>query len=142
MRAFKTWLVATSTLALLAMGACSRPAPTVKVTPDPGELIQSDAPSATPQEPRSETSAAPSSSAAEPVARQASGGGGNCTTTYVGGGYQPGLNGGPGTMTPGTPMTVCSAPTPARFAPVAAPIAARAVPVAARAEPAAPANPN
>ncbi len=64
--------------------------------------------------------------------------GGNCYTTTIGGGYTPGVNGGPGIITPGQQTTICSAPVPHNpVAPRAAVPVAAAAPAAAAAAPAA-----
>jgi len=117
-------LVSASILALGLCG-CSKPA-TVAAPSDPPALV----------EPASASGAdpAPSSSIQTADAASAPSTGGGCHQVQVGGGYQAGANGGPGVMTPGQTMTVCSAPTP-----TPAPHAVAATPAApARAEPAAP----
>ena len=124
-------LAAAASLPLaLSLGACSKPA----AVSDPTALV----------EPASASDANPSppSSMQTADASPTPSNGGGCRQVQVGGGYQPGVNGGPGTITPGQTMTVCSAPTPTpaprAVAATPAQAATPAAPAPARAEPAAP----
>ena len=112
----------------LALGliACSKPA--AVATP-------SDAPALVEPASASDANPSPPSSTQTADASPTPSNGGGCHQVQVGGGYQPGVNGGPGIMTPGQTMTVCSAPTPA---PAPHAVAATPAPALARAEPAAP----
>ena len=130
MTATRTLMAAASVVALLATAACARPAPPPA---PPSEAPVAAEPAATDAhgEP-GVSSAAPLST--EPASAPTGGGSGGCITTYVGGGYQPGLNGSPGIYSPGQPMTVCSPPPAARAEIPAAAEPARAAPAAAPAD--------
>jgi len=113
-------IAATCLSLALTLGACSKPAPVPAPSDTPALLEPASASDAGPSAPSSiqttDATAAASSS-------------GGCHQVQVGGGYQPGINGAPGTMTPGQTMTVCSAPTPAQPVPhAAAPPAAAPAP--------------
>ena len=127
-------LVSASILALaLGLSACSKPA---------AVAAPSDAPALVEPASASGSGVAPPSAMQTAEASSPASSGGECHQVQVGGGYQPGVNGSPGIMTPGQTMTVCSAPTPTPAPHAAAvtppPAATAAAPVPARAEPAAP----
>jgi hypothetical protein len=131
-----------SALALLAMAACHRRSEPAAETAS-GAAAVSEAPAVTTAH-ADPASASSDSSSSAPITEASNGGGGGgsggCTTTYIGGGYQPGMGGAPGTYSQGTPVQVCSAPSIAVAR--AVPIAARALPPPAVAVPVAPAPAN
>jgi len=110
----------------LALSACSKPASAPAPSDTPALVEPASASDANPSPPSSMQTASNSDSPA-PAGQD------GCHQVLVGGGYQPGVNGGPGIMTPSQTMTVCSAPTAAQPVPHA--VAAPAAATSARAEP-------
>ena len=116
--------VATSILAVvLGVAACSKPAAEAAPSDTPALLEPASASAA--DLPASSSSQIADNAGPSPPADQ-----GRCHQVQVGGGWQPGVNGGPATLSQGERMTVCSAPS----ALVAGAPAAAATPTGAAAD--------